>query len=178
MPYVQRVPENCARNSSPPSRSVTSPSIRRMPRAKSTSAWCGWKLMRLRFENKDGATFPKKFVPSVSLLFNSVPKMKTHLKKFPAPSSRRKAFWPAACFATSSARHRQRLEQRPKRDLALIVSEVPATVAGMFTTNQVCAAPVKVCVERVKKGVAQASSSIPAMPTPAPANRVWRTRAK
>ena len=26
----------------------------------------------------------------------------------------------------------------------------------MFTTNQVCAAPVKVCVERVKKGIAQA----------------------
>ena len=43
----------------------------------------------------------------------------------------------------------------PKRDLALIVSETPATVAGMFTTNQVCAAPVKVCVERVKKGTAQ-----------------------
>jgi glutamate N-acetyltransferase/amino-acid N-acetyltransferase len=43
-----------------------------------------------------------------------------------------------------------------KRDLALIVSEVPATVAGMFTTNQVCAAPVKVCAARVKKGVAQA----------------------
>src|ERR1041384_7920923 len=43
-----------------------------------------------------------------------------------------------------------------KRDLALIVSEVPATVAGMFTTNQVCAAPVKVCLERVKKGTAQA----------------------
>lgn len=43
-----------------------------------------------------------------------------------------------------------------KRDLALIVSETPATVAGMFTTNQVCAAPVKVCVERVKRGTAQA----------------------
>ena len=43
-----------------------------------------------------------------------------------------------------------------KRDLALIVSEVPATVAGMFTTNQVCAAPVKVCAERVKVGSAQA----------------------
>src|ERR1700704_4307700 len=43
----------------------------------------------------------------------------------------------------------------PKRDLALIVSETPATVAGMFTTNQVCAAPVKVCVERMKKGKAQ-----------------------
>jgi glutamate N-acetyltransferase/amino-acid N-acetyltransferase len=43
-----------------------------------------------------------------------------------------------------------------KRDLALIVSDTPATVAGMFTTNQVCAAPVKVCVERVKRGTAQA----------------------
>ena len=43
-----------------------------------------------------------------------------------------------------------------KRDLALIVSEVPATVAGMFTTNQVCAAPVKVCAERVRGGTAQA----------------------
>jgi glutamate N-acetyltransferase/amino-acid N-acetyltransferase len=43
-----------------------------------------------------------------------------------------------------------------KRDLAVIVSEVPATVAGMFTTNQVCAAPVKVCIERVKRGRAQA----------------------
>jgi glutamate N-acetyltransferase/amino-acid N-acetyltransferase len=43
-----------------------------------------------------------------------------------------------------------------KRDLALIVSEVPATVAGMFTTNQVCAAPVKVCRSRVREGVAQA----------------------
>lgn len=43
-----------------------------------------------------------------------------------------------------------------KRDLALIVSEVPAAVAGMFTTNQVCAAPVKVCVTRVRRGKAQA----------------------
>ncbi|HWN96870.1 MAG TPA: bifunctional glutamate N-acetyltransferase/amino-acid acetyltransferase ArgJ [Methylomirabilota bacterium] len=43
-----------------------------------------------------------------------------------------------------------------KRDLALIVSEVPCTVAGMFTTNQICAAPVKLCVERVKRGGAQA----------------------
>ena len=43
-----------------------------------------------------------------------------------------------------------------KRDLALIVSEVPATVAGLFTTNQVCAAPVKVCIERVRGGKAQA----------------------
>src|SRR5947208_10153870 len=47
-------------------------------------------------------------------------------------------------------------EKGNKRDLALIVSEAPATVAGMFTTNQICAAPVKICVERVKQGRAQA----------------------
>src|SRR5438094_6974168 len=43
-----------------------------------------------------------------------------------------------------------------KRDLGLIVSDVPATVAGLFTTNQICAAPVKVCLQRVRKGRAQA----------------------
>src|SRR5881275_3147921 len=40
-------------------------------------------------------------------------------------------------------------EKGKKHDLALIVSDVPAAVAGMFTTNQVCAAPVKLCVKRV-----------------------------
>src|SRR6266849_3774066 len=43
-----------------------------------------------------------------------------------------------------------------KRDLALIVSDAPATVAGMFTTNQVCAAPVKLCLKQVSRGRAQA----------------------
>src|SRR5215831_13513334 len=43
-----------------------------------------------------------------------------------------------------------------KRDLALIVSETPATVAGLFTTNQICAAPVKICLERVNSGSARA----------------------
>ena len=47
-----------------------------------------------------------------------------------------------------------------KRDLALIVSEAPATVAGMFTTNQVCAAPVKVCLERIKKGMGIAQAVV------------------
>ena len=47
-------------------------------------------------------------------------------------------------------------DKGPKRDLAVIVSEVPASVAGMFTTNQVCAAPVRVCIPRVKSGAAQA----------------------
>jgi glutamate N-acetyltransferase/amino-acid N-acetyltransferase len=43
-----------------------------------------------------------------------------------------------------------------KRDLALIVSEVPCAAAGLFTTNQVCAAPVKVCAARMTAGRAQA----------------------
>src|SRR6266581_4858521 len=47
-------------------------------------------------------------------------------------------------------------DKGPKRDLALIVSEAPAIVAGTFTTNQVCAAPVKICAARVRKGRAQA----------------------
>src|SRR5438045_4281549 len=34
-------------------------------------------------------------------------------------------------------------DKGPKPDLALIVSDVPAAVAGLFTTNKVCAAPVK-----------------------------------
>lgn len=43
-----------------------------------------------------------------------------------------------------------------KPDLALIVSEVPAAVAGTFTTNQVCAAPVKISARRARRGTAQA----------------------
>jgi len=43
-----------------------------------------------------------------------------------------------------------------KRDLALIVSDTPAAVAGAFTTNRVCAAPVRLCVARVKRGRARA----------------------
>ncbi|MGZ3538499.1 MAG: bifunctional ornithine acetyltransferase/N-acetylglutamate synthase, partial [Thermodesulfobacteriota bacterium] len=37
-----------------------------------------------------------------------------------------------------------------KRDLGLIYSEVPAQVAGLFTTNAVKAAPVQLDRERVK----------------------------
>ena len=47
-------------------------------------------------------------------------------------------------------------EKGQKRDLALIVSDVPAAVAGMFTTNQVCAAPVKVSAKRARKKLARA----------------------
>ena len=41
-------------------------------------------------------------------------------------------------------------------DLALLVSETPATVAGMFTTNAVQAAPVKLCKQVVASGTASA----------------------
>jgi glutamate N-acetyltransferase/amino-acid N-acetyltransferase len=36
-----------------------------------------------------------------------------------------------------------------RRDLALVVSDVPAAAAGVFTQNRVCAAPVHVCRERL-----------------------------
>src|ERR1700686_3824132 len=47
-------------------------------------------------------------------------------------------------------------EKGQKRDLALIVSDVPAVVAGMFTTNQVCAAPVKISRRRATRRLARA----------------------
>jgi glutamate N-acetyltransferase/amino-acid N-acetyltransferase len=43
-----------------------------------------------------------------------------------------------------------------KRDLGLILSEVPARAAGLFTTNQVMAAPVKLCLPRAERGVGRA----------------------
>ena len=43
-----------------------------------------------------------------------------------------------------------------KKDLALIFSETPAKAAGMFTTNQICAAPVKICIKHLKDNSAQA----------------------
>jgi glutamate N-acetyltransferase/amino-acid N-acetyltransferase len=42
------------------------------------------------------------------------------------------------------------------RDLALVYSSAPATAAGVFTTNRIQSAPVKISRERVQAGVAQA----------------------
>ena len=47
-------------------------------------------------------------------------------------------------------------EKGQKRDLALIVSDVPAAVAGMFSSNQVNAAPVKVSAKHAGGKFAQA----------------------
>ncbi len=42
------------------------------------------------------------------------------------------------------------------KDMALIFSNTPAAAAGVFTTNRVCAAPVKVCREHLKHAQARA----------------------
>src|SRR5258708_5521503 len=42
-----------------------------------------------------------------------------------------------------------------RRDLALLVSDRPATAAGVFTQNRVCAAPVHVCRERLPSSKAR-----------------------
>ncbi|MBI5969566.1 MAG: bifunctional glutamate N-acetyltransferase/amino-acid acetyltransferase ArgJ [Deltaproteobacteria bacterium] len=44
------------------------------------------------------------------------------------------------------------IKKNGKKDLALIVSDAPAAVAGVFTTNKVKAAPVMLSIARVKKG--------------------------
>ena len=48
------------------------------------------------------------------------------------------------------------IKQSGKLDLALIVSEVPAVAAGVFTSNQFKAAPVLVSLKNLKSGLAQA----------------------
>jgi glutamate N-acetyltransferase/amino-acid N-acetyltransferase len=48
------------------------------------------------------------------------------------------------------------LKKSQLRDMALIVSDRPAAVAGTFTTNQVKAAPVRLDQERLRGGVARA----------------------
>jgi len=48
------------------------------------------------------------------------------------------------------------IKRRGKKDIALIFSEVPARVAGLFTTNRVKAAPVILDIERIKSGKGQA----------------------
>ena len=48
------------------------------------------------------------------------------------------------------------LKDGGERDLALIVSDRPASAAGMFTTNRVCAAPVQINREHLRDGRARA----------------------
>jgi glutamate N-acetyltransferase / amino-acid N-acetyltransferase len=45
---------------------------------------------------------------------------------------------------------------KDRLDLGLLASDVPCSVAGIFTRNRVCGAPVTLCRERVRGGVASA----------------------
>ncbi len=48
------------------------------------------------------------------------------------------------------------LRQEPnRRDIAVVISDRPAAAAGVFTRNRVCAAPVRVCRERLPRGDAR-----------------------
>jgi glutamate N-acetyltransferase/amino-acid N-acetyltransferase len=79
--------------------------------------------------------------------------MKTQFKEIPGSIVAPKGFLASGVFCDIKKIGTGKGSNKgPKRDLALIVSETPAIIAGMFTTNQVCAAPVKICVERVKTG--------------------------
>ena len=60
-------------------------------------------------------------------------------------------------------------------DLALVVSDIPAAAAGVFTQNRVVAAPVHLCKERLPRTTPAASSSVPATRTLAPAHKGWQT---
>ncbi|MFH0879788.1 MAG: bifunctional glutamate N-acetyltransferase/amino-acid acetyltransferase ArgJ [Lentisphaerota bacterium] len=48
------------------------------------------------------------------------------------------------------------LKKSGNKDMALIFSDVPAVMAGAFTTNQVQAATVKLCRQRMKAGIGHA----------------------
>lgn len=48
------------------------------------------------------------------------------------------------------------LKKDGRKDVGIIFSEVPATIAGVFTKNKVTAACVRLCKERVQSGNAQA----------------------
>ncbi len=47
------------------------------------------------------------------------------------------------------------IKKTGKKDLALLLSDVPAKAAGVFTTNKVKAAPVILDIKRLKKGVSR-----------------------
>src|ERR1700722_12125250 len=83
--------------------------------------------------------------------------MKQNLKSIPGSITAPQGFLASGVFCDIKRLGTGKGSNKGKKcDLALILSEVPATVAGMFTTSQVCAAPVKVSMPRAKKARAQA----------------------
>ena len=60
------------------------------------------------------------------------------------------------CIGYKAAGLSSGIKKNGKKDLGIIISESPASVAGVFTTNRVQAAPVVLDKERIKTGVCQA----------------------
>jgi glutamate N-acetyltransferase/amino-acid N-acetyltransferase len=62
-----------------------------------------------------------------------------------------------------------------RRDLTVFKLAPGSTVAGVFTRNRFCAAPVQVCREHLAgpRRAGARSSSTPATPTPAPVPTAW-----
>jgi glutamate N-acetyltransferase/amino-acid N-acetyltransferase len=84
-------------------------------------------------------------------------KMKEKFQSIPGSVTAPQGFLAAGVFCDIKRLGTGKGANKPgKRDLALILSEVPAAVAGLFTTSQVCAAPVKVSLPRANKARAQA----------------------
>ncbi|HBE77847.1 MAG TPA: hypothetical protein DDW65_08690, partial [Firmicutes bacterium] len=48
------------------------------------------------------------------------------------------------------------IKKNNQLDLAIIASEIPATAAGIFTTNKVQAAPIAISKRHIQSGIAQA----------------------
>lgn len=55
-------------------------------------------------------------------------------------------------FSTAEAA----IKKPGRKDIALILSEGRSTIAGAFTTNSVKAAPVKICMKKIRSGMGQA----------------------
>jgi glutamate N-acetyltransferase/amino-acid N-acetyltransferase len=68
-------------------------------------------------------------------------------------SADKKVVVPGFSFSAVSAGIKKKTT---KPDLALIYSEIPAAIAGVFTTNKVKAAPVKLDIRRIRSGKGQA----------------------
>jgi glutamate N-acetyltransferase/amino-acid N-acetyltransferase len=63
---------------------------------------------------------------------------------------------PVTCPGFKAAGIHAGLKKNNEKDLGLIYSDVPASVAGVFTTNQIKAEPVVLDTERVKTGKSRA----------------------
>ena len=120
-----------------------------MQAAPYTSEWFDWNLTQFVFESRHVCVQKEQQQTHSN--------MKQSFKKVPGSIVAPKGFKTAGVFCDIKRLGTGKGSRKgQKRDLALIVSETPCAVAGMFTTNQTRAAPVKLCVEPMKGGRVQA----------------------